>query len=63
MSSDISNFQIKEAFKNIADENIENNFVGVFPSNDMNKFIDHKPMISEKKRRKISVHNCKYRRL
>ena len=58
MSSGISNFQIEEAFKNIADENIENNFVGVFLSNDMNKFIDHKLMISEKKRSKISVHNC-----
>ena len=51
MSSGISNFQIEEAFKNIADEDIENNFVGVFPSNDMNKFIDHKLMISEKKKK------------
>ena len=56
MSNGISNFQIKEAFKNIGDEDIENNFVGVFPSNHMNKFIDHKLMISKKK--KISVHNC-----
>ena len=51
MSSGISNFQIEEAFKNIADEDIENNFVGVFPSNDINKFIDHKLMISEKKKK------------
>ena len=49
MSNGISNFQIKEAFKNIGDEDIENNFVGVFPSNHMNKFIAHKLIISEKK--------------
>ena len=50
MSKEISNFQI-EAFKNIKHEDINNNFVGVFPSNYMNKFIDHKMMISEKKRK------------
>ena len=49
MSVGISNFQIEEAIKNIWDEDIENNFVGVFPSNHMNKFIDDKLMISEKK--------------
>ena len=49
MSNGISNFQTKEAFQNIGDEDIDNNFVGVFPSNHMNKFIDHKLMISEKK--------------
>ena len=42
MSTGISNFQIEEVFKNIEDEDIENNFVGVFPSNHINKFIDHK---------------------
>ena len=47
MSNGISNFQIEEAFKNIRDEDINNNFVGAFPSNYMNKFIDHKMMISE----------------
>ena len=51
MSKGISNFQIEEAFKNIKDEDINNNFVGVFPSNYMNKFIDHKMMISEKKKK------------
>ena len=30
-------------------EDINDNFVGVFPSNHMNKFIDHAVMISEKK--------------
>ena len=42
MSVDISNFQIEDVFKNIGDEDIENNFVGAFPSNYINKFIDHK---------------------
>ena len=49
MSNGISNFQIEEAFKNIEDKDINDNFVGVFPSNYMNKFIDHESMISEKK--------------
>ena len=52
MSNGFSNLQIDEAFKNIGDEDIENNFVGVFPLNHMN----HKLMICEK--RKISVCNC-----
>ena len=41
------------SFKNIGDEDIENNFVGVFPSNHRNKFINHKLMISEKKKENI----------
>ena len=49
ISNCISNFQIEEAFKIIGDEDIENNFDGAFASNHMNKFIDHKLMISEKK--------------
>lgn len=60
MTTGISNFQI-EAFKNVVDEDIENNFVGVFPSNYVNKFIDHASMISEQKG-KISIcyseHGC-----
>ena len=36
MSSGIINLQIEEPFKNIEDEDIENNFVGTFPSNHMN---------------------------
>ena len=50
MTNGINNFQIEEAFKNIGDNDINNNFAGVFPSNHMNKFIDHKLMISEKKK-------------
>ena len=49
MSSGISNFNTEKAFENIGDDDIKNNFVGVFRWNKMNKFIDHKLMISEKK--------------
>ena len=49
MTEGISNFQIEEALKNIKDEDIYNNFVGIFPSNYINKFIDHASMISDKK--------------
>ena len=44
----ISNFQIEEAFKKIGDENLLCNFVGVFPSNYLNKFTDHAAMISDR---------------
>ena len=46
-------FNIEAAFKNIGDEDIEKNLVCVFPSNHMNKFIDHKLMIFEKKKENI----------
>ena len=36
MSNGIINLQIEEPFKNIEDEDIENNFVDTFPSNHMN---------------------------
>ena len=60
MSNGINNLQIEEAFKNTEDGDINNNFVGVFPSNYMNKFIDHKMMISEKKG-KVPISYSKYR--
>ena len=44
----ISNFQIENAIVNIGDNDLKNNFVGVFPSNYMSKFIDHASMISSK---------------
>ena len=49
MSKGISNFQKEKALKGIGDPDIENNFVGVFPANHINRFIDQKTMISEKK--------------
>ena len=44
----ISNFQIEEPFKKIGDEDLLCNFVGVFPSNYLNKFVDHAAMISDR---------------
>ena len=48
MSKRISNVHIENALKNIKDEGINDNFVGVFTSNHMNKFIGHAAIISEK---------------
>ena len=45
--SGISNFQIEEAFEKIGYKDLLENFVGVFPSNRMNRFINHAAMISE----------------
>ena len=45
----ISNFQIEDAIKKIGDKDLSKNFVGVFPSNYMNKFINHAAMIEDKK--------------
>ena len=44
----ISNFQIENAVANIGDDDLTNNFVGVFPSNYMNKFIDLAAMMKKK---------------
>ena len=44
----ISNFQIENAIKNIGDDDLRDTFVGVFPSNYLNKFIDHASMMSSK---------------
>ena len=49
MSRGISNYQIENSIANIGHEDLDNNFVGVFPSNYMNKFINHSAMISSKK--------------
>ena len=49
MSKGIPNIQIETALKNINDEDLNGNFVGVFPANQMNRFIDHKSVMFEKK--------------
>ena len=36
----ICNFEIERGFKMIDDNDLDENFVGVFPSNKMNKFFD-----------------------
>ena len=42
----ISNYQIQDAFKKIGDEDLLENFAGVFSSNYMSKFMNHTAMIS-----------------
>ena len=49
MTKKITNFQIETFLKNINNSDIDDNFVGVFPANHVNRFIDYKSMISEKK--------------
>ena len=39
----------EETIKKIGDEDLLDNFVGVFPSNYINKFINHAAMIEDKK--------------
>ena len=45
MSKEVGNFQIENAIVNIGDDHLISNFVGVFLSNHMNKFINHAAMI------------------
>ena len=45
---EISNFQIDKVIANIGDDDLISSFLGVFPSNYINKFIDHAAMISSK---------------
>ena len=47
MAKGTSNFQIEKALKDIDDPDINHNFVGVFPANEMDRFIEYKTMISE----------------
>lgn len=48
MLKGVSNFQIEDAIKKNNNEDLNNNFVGVFPENKMNKFINFKQIIHEK---------------
>ena len=48
MPKGIWNFQIEQEIKNIAEDDMMKNFVGVFLPNHINKFINFKSMISEK---------------
>ena len=49
MSKGISNFEIEKIFKEINNEDINENFLGVFPSDKINKFIMFEKMMSGKK--------------
>ena len=46
MMGGISNTQIEKAFKEIDDPDLLENFVGVFPSDYLNKFVNHAAMIN-----------------
>ena len=60
VSTGLSNFPIQSILKYIGDPDIENNFEGCFVANHMNRLLDYKTMISEKKI-KISIYNCEHR--
>ena len=47
--SGISNFDIEEIFNRADNQNLLKNFVGVFPSDKMNRFFDFKKMMKRKK--------------
>ena len=49
MPKGISDFQVEKSLKDIDDPDINDNFVGVFLANQMNRFIHYKTMISEKR--------------
>ena len=49
MAKGISNFQIEKVPKDIDDPDINDKFVGVFPTNQMNRFIDYKTTVLERK--------------
>ena len=58
MSEPTSNFENEKIFKEIYNEDINENFLGVFPSDKIYKFILFEKMMPEKKK---PVHNLKYR--
>ena len=58
MAKRASNFQTEKALKDIDEPDINDNFVGVFLARQINKFIDYKTMISEK--RQISFYSFYY---
>ena len=49
MSRGILSVQIEKTFEKLNDEDINDNFVGVFPANRMNRFIKYKTVMLEKK--------------
>ena len=45
----ISNFEIERVFKNFNNVDLDDNFLGIYPSDKINKFIDLGRMIKERK--------------
>ena len=56
MGDGITNIQIEKFFKSEENDDIRNNFVGVFSMDDISKYIKFNKIMREKKR-KISVCN------
>ena len=56
-SKGISNFDIENIFKEINNEDINENSLGVFPSDKINKFIVFEKMMP----RKNTIYNLKYK--
>ena len=46
---DISNFKIEKIIENSGNDDLQKSFVGVFPSNKINQFIDFHTMMRERK--------------
>ena len=59
MSGGISNEEVIKFFENVEDNDIKENFVGVFPSNHINKFISFHELAKEANK-KISFYNNEY---
>ena len=57
MREGVSNAQLENATESIGDDDLNDNFVGVFPSNRISKFINHSAMIFSKKK-EISLRYC-----
>ena len=51
----ISNEAIDDFFEKIDDKDLQNNFIGVFPSNLTNKFISHHSIVKSKSNVKIRL--------
>ena len=49
MQQVISNFEIKRVFNDFNNEYLNDNFLGVYPSNKINKFIDFNRMMKGRK--------------
>ena len=55
--SGISNIQIEKAFRDLDDPDLLDNFVSVFPSDYLNKFVNHVAMINDSGKRPFIIAN------
>ena len=57
MGDGINNVQIQNFFQKDENEDLKNNFVGVFSMDYISRFIKYHELIKEEKKRKISICN------